>query len=107
MFQGLGHLIEGAGELAQFISPMGHARARAEIARGQPRAGFDQGPNRAQDQQVAADPAEHEGKAGGNPQPGQVFGQPAVRFGKENLLGDAENGDDVAGNQWLRMAANA
>ena len=100
MFQGLGHLIEGAGKLAQFISPVGQSRACAKIARGQPRAGFHQGPNRTQDQQVAADPAEHKSKAGGNPQPGQAFGQPAIRFGKENLPGDAaENGDHVVGNE--------
>src|ERR1017187_7348177 len=99
MFQALGHLIEGAGKLTQFVSPAGHARARAEIARAQPRAGFYQAPNRADDQELAANPAEQENKAGGNPQPGQVFDQSAVRFGKEDLSGDTQYADHVSSHE--------
>ncbi len=63
----LGHIIEGAGEAADFIAPPAHAGARGQIALAELCAGVRERADGPQDQHLAAPPSGRQNQHGDQP----------------------------------------
>ena len=83
-FQRLGHLVKGAGELAQLPLPLGKPGAHAQLPGRDSLRRSDEGLDLAHDEQVSTHPGRGKGEASDEPQRRNIAG--------ENLV-DASKGD--------------
>ena len=96
-FQRLGHLVKGAGELAELPLTPGKPGTDAQLPGGNSLRRFDEGLDLAHDEQVSTHPGRGKGKASDEPQRCNIAG--------ENLV-DASKGDSRPGsNAHVRVRA--
>ena len=88
-FQRLGHLVEGAGELAQLPLTLGKPGADAQLPGGDSLRRSDEGLDLAHDEQVSTHPGRGEREASDKPQHRNIAGKNLVDAGKGDSRRDA------------------
>src|SRR5215475_10054390 len=101
-FQRLGHLVEGASELAQLPLPIGNPSAHAQLPGGDSLRRTDQGLDLAHNKQISSYPGSGEREASDKPQGRKIAGENPVDAGKGDSRWDA---NAHVGVRALRSAA--
>src|SRR5262249_42304677 len=86
--QRLGHLVEGAGELAQLPLPIGKPSAHAQLPGGDSLRRTDQGLDLAHDEQIPSHPGSGEREASDKPQHRKIAGEDTVDASKRDSRRD-------------------
>ena len=89
-FQRFGHLVEGAGELAQLPLPLGKPGAHVQFPGGDTLGRPDEGLYVADDEQVSTGPGGGEREAGDEPERQQIAGEYPVSVGKGDSSWDTD-----------------
>src|SRR5256885_14442114 len=99
LLEGLGHQIKGKSQPAQFVASMAQAGSSGEITHSKTGAGMNECLDRADNQQVAAGPADGDCEGGGGGEPAQIAGERTIGTGEEESFRDFKNGESFLRNE--------